>query len=254
MPFEDKCLRSNPARYYFVFLIVLIISIYGGVYSSAAVWDSLHGNASAVLKQETDLVIRQTGYAMGNYGAPIVAIFSLSYVGWIVNHERPACYPISYAASFVVAVCASAISLASVARFISGSSYATEPFLNILLSEFKWSVSPALISVFVAYRVDQRLDPLLQDTDSFGTYLQLVRRLYVCIAIALSVTLLSLQPSLSLTAPPHSAWPVDKLRVVVIGTMFTIGLVMALLAEFCLVAPEACTGAVARCPVRALRL
>jgi len=34
------------------------------------------------------------------------------------------------------------------------------------------------------------------------------------------------------------AWSVEKLRTVIIGTVFTIGLMMALVSEFCLIKPK----------------
>jgi hypothetical protein len=58
-----------------------------------------------------------------------------------------------------------------------------------------------------------------------------------CLFFALLVTLFSAFPSLSISVST-SAWSVDKLRTVVIGTTFIVGLVMALVGEFCLVKPK----------------
>jgi hypothetical protein len=52
------------------------------------------------------------------------------------------------------------------------------------------------------------------------------------------VTGLSVLPAFAISSVSSSAWSVDKLRMVVIGTTFIIGLVMSLVGEFCLVKPK----------------
>ena len=229
VPMDEGITRANPLRYVFIFLVPIIMAVYLGVSASATLWDVLHGNPA--LSQDPDLITRWAGYSMANYGAPIVVVLILSYFGWTVNHQQPASYPISYARIFAIALCVSAFSLASAFKFASGS---PKPFVEILFSDFKWSLSPALVSVYVAYHVDRQIDPLLPDI----AYGQLLQRVAMCAVFALLVTWLSLQPTLSLTPSSPSSWPVDKLRAVIIGTTFTIGLIMALVGEFCLIKPK----------------
>jgi hypothetical protein len=239
VPMDDRVSRSNPIRYLWMFLVALMFSIYVGVSLSAMIWDLLRGDSSSALNQDPDLITRWVGYSMANYGMPILVVLVLSYLGWTVNHEQPSSYPISYARIFAIALCVSAISLACAVKFVSHSPSATKPFVDILFSEFKWSLSPALVSVYVAYHVDRQIDPLLPDIASVGSYRQLLQRIVMCIVFGLIVTWLSLQPTLSLNPATPLAWPVEKLRAVIIGTVFTIGVMIALVGEFCLIKPTA---------------
>jgi hypothetical protein len=95
-----------------------------------------------------------------------------------------------------------------------------------------------LVSVYIAYHMDRQIDPLLPDLGSFRTHWRLSHRLTSCVFFGLLVTGLSLLPSLSIAASSTSGWPVEKLRAVVIGTTFIIGLIMALVGEFCLIKPK----------------
>ena len=238
VPMDDRNSRSNPLRYLSIFLVAIVIAIYVGVSLSAMIWDLLHGDLSSGLRQDPNVFTRWTGYAMFDYGMPILAVLLLCYFGWTVNHEQPYSYPMSYARIFVTALCVSAVSLAFAIKFLSRNPLSLQPFVDIVLSEFKWSLSPALISVYIAYHVDRQIDPLLPDIASSVTYSQMVQRIIMCISFGLIVTWLSLQPSLSLSPSSPSAWPVEKLRAVVIGTTFTIGLIVALVGEFFLIKPK----------------
>jgi hypothetical protein len=237
VPMDNSATRSNPMRYIFIFLAAIIISIYVGVSISAMIWDLIHGDYSNAINQDLDLVTRWIGYSMANYGMPIMVTLLMGYLGWTVNHNQSASYPITYAMIFVVALCVSTLSLTSAVKFVSVSSHATKPFVDLLLLEFKWSLSPALVTLYIAYHVDRQIDPLLPDIASWGSG-QLRQRIIMCVVFALIVTWLSLQPALSLTPSSPTTWPVEKLRAVVIGTTFTIGLVMALVSEFCLIKPR----------------
>jgi hypothetical protein len=235
IPMSYNISRSNPIRYLFVFVVGIIVSIYVGVTVSAMVWDLLHGY-NDMMNQESDLITRWTGYSLANYGMPILIVLVMSYLGWTVNHNQPASYPISYARIFIIALCVSAFSLAFAVKFVSSSSLAAKPFFELLLSEFKWSLSPALVTLYIAYHVDRQIDPLLPDIASWdsGHFRQ---RIVMCVIFAMIVAWLSLQPTLTLTPSSPTTWPVDKLRAVILGTTFTVGLVMALVSEFCLIKP-----------------
>lgn len=238
VPIADRISRSNPMRYLWTFLAAVIFAIYAAVSLSAGTWDVLVGDPSSALNQDPELVTRWTGYGMANYGAPILVALCLSYVGWTRNHNQPASYPIAYARLFIIAMCVSAVALTCAVKYVSASSHSGLPFLTILLSEFRWSLSPALVSVYIAAHVDRQIDPLLPDILTTGTYRELFKRVIMCVVFGLLVTLLSLQPSLVLTPAAGSAWPAAKLRFVVIATVFTIGLTMALVGEFLLVKPR----------------
>jgi len=229
--------RSNPLRYLLVFLVGIIIAISVGVTVSAVGWDLLHGNNNNTTNQDSELITRWIGYSLANYGTPIVIVLAMSYLGWTVNHNQPASYPISYAMIFIVALCVSALSLSLAVKFVSDSTLAEKPFFELLFMEFKWSLSPALVTLYIAYHVDRQIDPLLPDIASWesGRFRQ---RIAMCAVFAMIVAWLSLQPALTLTPTSPTTWPVEKLRAVIIGTTFTVGLVMALASEFCLIKPK----------------
>jgi hypothetical protein len=229
--------RSNPFPYLFVFLTAIIIAISVGVTASAMIWDLLHGNSSNAMNQESELITRWMGYALANYGMPILVALLMSYLGWTVNHDQLASYPISYARIFIISLCVSALSLTLAVKFVSSNTLAAKPFFELLLNEFKWSLSPALVTLYIAYHVDRQIDPLLPDIASWesGRFRQ---RIIMCVVFAVIVAWLSLQPALTLTPTSPTTWPVEKLRAVIIGTTFTVGLVMALASEFCLIKPK----------------
>ena len=236
IPMDARITRSNPFRYVFVFIVGIIIAISVGVTASAMVWDLLLGNTSNAMNQESELITRWIGYALANYGMPILVALLMSYLGWTVNHNQPASYPITYARVFIISLCVSAFSLAFAVKFVSSSSLAAKPFFDLLLMEFKWSLSPALVTLYVAYHVDRQIDPLLPDIASWDSG-RLRQRIIMCVVFAVIVAWLSLEPALTLTPSSPTTWPVEKLRAVIIGTTFTVGLVMALASEFCLIKP-----------------
>jgi hypothetical protein len=136
---------------------------------------------------------------MASYGMPILVVLTLCYFGWTVNPGQRA------------------FSLASAIKFVSENPLAAKPFVEILFSEFKWGLSPALVSVYITYHVDRQIDPLLPDIVSLGTYRQLLQRIIMFVVFARIVAWLSLQPTLSIKPSSPSTWPIDKLRAVIMA-------------------------------------
>jgi hypothetical protein len=62
-----------------------------------------------------------------------------------------------------------------------------------------------------------------------------------CVFFGFLVAGFSALPTLSISVS-FTAWSVDKQRTVVIGTIFIIGLIMALVGEFCLIKPKPASG------------
>jgi hypothetical protein len=230
--------RANPLRYIVIFVVAIMIAIYLGVSLSAMTWDVLRGNSEAALSQNADLVTRWIYYAIASYGMPILVVLLLRYLGWTNDPGLPNSYLISYATIFLVALCVSAICLAIAIKLAGSSQAAARPIGEPVFTSVKWSVSPAVVSVYVAYHVDRQIDPLLPDIGSYGGHWRLPQRLISCVFFGLIVVGFSALPSLSISASSTSAWPVDKLRTVVIGTTFIVGLIMALVGEFWLIKPK----------------
>jgi hypothetical protein len=228
--------RANPLRYVAIYLVAIMVAIYFGVSLSAALWDLLHGNGGAAFSQDPDLITRWIGYALANYGMAIVAVLLLRYLGWTVDASQPNSYLISYASILLVALCASALSLALAIQLAGTSPAATLPYSQIVFASLKWSISPAIVAVYVAYHMDRQIDPLLPDLGSYEHW-RLPQRLISCVFFGMLVTIFSALPAISIQTS-SSAWPVSKLRLVVIGTTFVVGLTMALVGEFFLVKPN----------------
>ena len=229
--------RANPLRYIAIYLVAIMIAIYFGVSLSAALWDLLHGYGGAAFGQDPDLITRWIGYALANYGMAILAVLLLRYFGWTADASQPDSYLISYASIFLVALCVSAACLSLAIKLAGVSQTALLPYPDIVFASLKWSISPAIVSVYVAYHMDRQIDPLLPDLGSYEHW-GLPQRLMSCVFFGMLVTIFSALPAISIQGSPQSAWPVNKLRLVVIGTTFIVGLVMAVVGEFFLVKPK----------------
>ncbi len=228
--------RANPLRYTAIFFVAIMIAIYIGVSLSAMTWDLLHDNLHAALSQDPDLITWWIGYALAIYGMPILAVLLLRYLGWTIDPGQPNSYLISYATVFLVALFVSVTCLAIAIKLAGTSPAATMSVPDLVLTRLKWSISPAVVAVYIAYHVDRQIDPLLPDIGSYDHW-RLPQRLMSCVFFGLLVAGFSALPTLSISAS-FTAWSVDKQRTVVIGTIFIIGLVMALVGEFCLIKPK----------------
>jgi ABC-type amino acid transport substrate-binding protein len=222
--------RANPLRYTAIFVVTIIIAIYLGVSLSAMTWDLLHHNPVTV---DSEIATRWMYYALANYGMPIVAVLLLRYLGWRSDRSQPNSYLISYATIFLVALCVATACL-TIAQMVAGQ-VAMEGFSQQLYNNIKWGISPAVVSIYMAYHVDRQIDPLLPDLGSFEHW-RFPQRLMSCVFFGILVTGFSALPTLSISVS-RSAWPVGKLQLVIIGTTFITGLIMALVGEFLLITP-----------------
>ena len=228
--------RANPLRYTAIFFVAIMIAIYLGVSLSAMIWDLLHDNLHAAISQDPDLITWWIGYALAIYGMPILAVLLLRYLGWTIDPGQPNSYLISYATVFLVALCVSSTSLAIAVKLAGTGQAATMSLPDLVLTRLKWAISPAVVVVYIAYHVDRQIDPLLPDIGS-SEHWRLPQRLMSCVFFGFLVAGFSALPTLSISSS-FTAWSVDKQRTVVIGTIFIIGLIMALVGEFCLIKPK----------------
>jgi hypothetical protein len=228
--------RANPLRYTAIFFVAIVIAIYLGVSLSAMSWDLLHGNLTGALMQDPDLITWWIGYALAIYGTPILAVLLLRYLGWTIDPGQPNSYLISYATIFLVALTVSVTCLAVAIKLAGATQATTLPFLELVVTRLKWGISPAVVAVYIAYHVDRQIDPLLPDIGPYEHW-RLAQRLMSCVFFGFLVAGFSALPALSISVS-FTAWPVDKQRTVVIGTIFIIGLIMALVGEFGLIKPK----------------
>jgi polar amino acid transport system substrate-binding protein len=226
--------RANPLRYSAIFAVAIIIAIYLGVSLSAMTWDLLHHNS---LTFESEIATRWMYYALANYGMPIMAVLLLRYLGWRSDRSQPNSYLISYATIFLVALCVAAASL-TIAQMLAAA--ATDGFGHRLYKNIEWAISPAVVCIYIAYHMDRQIDPLLPDIGSVEHW-RLPQRLMSCVFFAILVTGFSVLPTLSIPVS-RSAWPLAKLQIVILGTTFIVGLIMALVGEFLPVTPARGSG------------
>jgi hypothetical protein len=238
---ENSETRANPLPYVLLFAVTILISINLGVWLSAVLWDLFNPAAAAAAAAPTpadvNLTTRWVYYGLVAYGTPIAVALLLRLVGWSYDHEQPSSYLNSYATIFITALCVSVAALSLATEFSPGPN-AGKPFLDLLYSNFKWGWVPALICVYVVYHVDRQIDPLLPDVGTLGGE-GIAQRLLNCLLFACVATSFAILPTASLSAGPDSAWPTGKLHVVVIGTIFTLAFLMALVSQFGLVKPAA---------------
>jgi ABC-type amino acid transport substrate-binding protein len=227
--------RANPLRYTGIFVVGIIMAIYFGVSLSAMAWDLLHHNPVTL---DPSIATKWMIYALANYGMPIIAVLLLRYLGWRSDRSQPNSYLASYATIFLVALCVAATCLTIaqivIAQVVAGN-VAMDGFGQALYKNINWAISPAVVSIYVIYHVDRQIDPLLPDIGSFEHW-RLPQRLMSCLFFGFLVTGFSVLPTLSISVS-RSSWPVGKLQIVIIGTTFIVGLTMALVGEFLLVAP-----------------
>jgi ABC-type amino acid transport substrate-binding protein len=228
--------RANPLRYTVIFFGAIIIAIYLGVSLSAMAWNLVHHNPSD--PEDATIATKWMFYALANYGMPIMAVLLLRYLGWRSDRTQPNSYLISYATVFLVGLCVAvtcnSVAQMVVAQIIPGQG-ATGGFGQTFYNNIKWGFSPAIVSIYVIYHVDQQIDPLLPDMGPFEHW-RLPQRLMSCVFFGFLVTGFSVLPTLSISVS-RSSWPVGKLHLVIIGTIFIVGLTMALVGEFLIIKP-----------------
>ena len=78
----------------------------------------------------------------------------------------------------------------------------------------------------------------MPDIGGLGAEGRFAHRLAACIVFGLLVVCFSVLPTMSIPASPSPAWSLGKLKAVIVGTVFLVGLIMALVIEFCLIKPK----------------
>ena len=230
-------------RYIVMFVLAIVASIYLGVWLSATICDLVHpatagtGVASSVADETARPRQRWVYYGLAYVRRANRRLPSCCAIcTWSYDAEQPDSYPASYAVDCRVALCVSVASLALATRLGHGA-HAHDQWIDLLSADFKWGWTPALICVYVVYHIDRQIDPLLPDIGKLGGE-GVAHRVLACFSFAILVTLLSALPTASLEVQPDSPWSIEKLRFVVIGTMFVLGFVTALVSQFCLVKPK----------------
>ena len=92
---------ENPLRYWIVYVIALIASVYVGVYASALTYDWLSGQGFNIADYP-DRALTWAMYASANYGVAIIAILLLRFVARSLGNGLHQSHLIMYCWTFLV--------------------------------------------------------------------------------------------------------------------------------------------------------
>jgi hypothetical protein len=223
---------DNPLRYWIIYVIALMGSVYIGVHASAIGYDLATG-AAFNPAQDPDLAMRWVMYSISNYGVAIIVVLLLRLMASSFASDASPSHLVTYCWTFVVALLAGPAGL-TIAVYVWGSpEYVMGKTLVTLYSELmKWGLGPALVCVYISYYLDRQtcadLPDIVHSTETIAW------RVLNCFGFA-SFTLLMLLPwLLKVQSYPDSAWTAAKLHFVSSGATFCAVLGLALAAQFAL--------------------
>ena len=222
---------ENPLRYWIVYVIVLMASVYAGVYASAIFYDALAGKGLHI-GQDFDRARDWVMYSIANYGLAIVVILLLRVVGRALGLGFDRTHLITYCWTFAVAFVVGPFGLAVVVHFFGPDTLQSIPLLPLFYQMLKWGLGPALVCVYISYYLDRQTCRDLPDINhSRSTF---AWRLLNCFAFAAFTVFVLLPPLLSMNAQEGAVWDSAKLRFVATGTTFFVAFGLALAAQFAL--------------------
>jgi hypothetical protein len=223
---------ENPLRYWIIYVIALMGSVYIGVHASAIGYDLATG-AAFNPAQDPDLAMRWVMYSISNYGVAIIVVLLLRLMASSYASDASQSHLVTYCWTFVVAFLAGPAGL-TIAVYVWGSpGYVMGKTLVTLYSDLmKWGLGPALVCVYISYYLDRQtcadLPDIVHSTET------IVWRVLNCFGFA-SFTLLMLLPwLLAVQSYPDSAWTAAKLHFVSSGATFCAVFGLALAAQFAL--------------------
>jgi hypothetical protein len=224
----DAPLHDNPMRYWIVYIVVLIGSVYIGVTVSAVAYDLLEGKG-LVLAQDPNRLLAWVMYSLCNYGLAIVVILLLQFAVSSLTGDSSQSHLTTYCWTFLVAVVVGPCGLTVAVHYFGQGNLQQMPFISLYYSLLRWGLGPALVTVYISYYLDRQSYSDLPEIDSsVGT---IAWRLLNCCGFAAISVFLLLPPLLSLTAP-GATWETNKLRVIAAGTTFCVAFGLALAAQF----------------------
>jgi hypothetical protein len=224
---------ENPLRYWIVYAITLIASVYVGVYAPAIVYDWFSGQGFNI-GEYPDRALAWAMYSLALYGLAIIATLLLRFVARSLGNGVQQSHLIMYCWTFLVAFVVGPFGLAVVVHYFAAvPRFASWSLLQVFYEMLKWGLAPALVAVYISYYLDRQTYRDLPDIDhsrsTFGW------RLLNCFGFAALNVLLLLPPLLSLKVEHSDAnWDSAKLRFIAAGTAFFIALGLALAAQFAL--------------------
>ena len=227
----DTPVQSNPLRYWIIYAIALIVSVYVGVIVSAVAYDFLDGKG-IVLGQDSDRLQAWVLYALCNYGLAIIVVLLLRWMVSSLGADVSQSHLITYCWTFLVSFVVGPAGLTVAVHFFGQPPLNGMPYLELYSKMLKWGLGPALVSVYISYYLERQACSDLPDIDSSAATLW--RRLLNCFGFASGTVFLLLPHLMYLTAPPDAIWVASKLQFVATVTTFCMALRLALAAQFAL--------------------
>ena len=228
---RSPAVTENPMRFWIVYILALMASVYLGVYASGISYDLMTG-AGLNVAQDPQLAQSWIFYSLSNYGVAIVAVLLLRVVSPYLGLGQHQTHLITYCWTFVIALVTGPFGLAIAAHLFGPDKYQHMPLLGVFYEMLQWGLGPALVAVYISYYLDRQTCHDLPDINHSRATIGW--RLLNCIGFAAITLFLMLPPLLAIEAQPGIAWDVSKLRFVSSGTVFLLALGLAIAAQFAL--------------------
>lgn len=215
----------NPLRYWIVYAMALVASVYLGVYASAIAYDWFVGGEFNP-GQDPNRALTWALYSLSNYGLAIIVVLLFRFAGAIRFGHL-----ITYCWTFVVALVTGPFGLSLAVHYFGPKALQDLPFPQLFFEMLKWGLGPALVCVYISYYLDRQTSADLPDINHSPATVGW--RLLNCFGFAAVTLFLLLPPLLAMQqAEPNATWALGKLRFVAAGTTFFIALGLALAAQF----------------------
>jgi hypothetical protein len=223
--------QENPLGYWIIYAVVLVVSVYIGVFASAVGYDLLAGNG-LILAQDPNRTAAWIMYSLCNYGLAILVILLLRVMGRSMQIDPNQSHLVTYCWTFLVGYVLGPLGLTIAVHFFGEGKFPEMPIGVLYLHMLRWGSGPALVSVYISYYLDRMTYHDLPDINHSST--TLIWRLTNSFGFAAVNLILLLPPLLSMTAQPNAVWDTAKLRFIATGCTFSIALGLALAAQFAL--------------------
>ena len=223
--------QENPLGYWIIYAVVLVTSVYIGVFASAVGYDLLAGNG-LIFAQDPNRTAAWIMYSLCNYGLVILVILLLRVAGRSMQIDSNQSHLLTYCWTFLVGYVLGPFGLTVAVHFFGEGKFPEMPIGLLYLHMLRWGSGPALVSVYISYYLDRMTYHDLPDINHSST--TLIWRLANSVGFAAVNVILLLPPLLSMTAQPNAVWDTAKLRFIATGCTFSIALGLALAAQFAL--------------------
>src|SRR5262249_48139806 len=150
----DAPVSRNPLRYWIIYAIALIFSVYIGVIVSAISYDLLDGKG-LVLSQDPDRLQAWVLYSLCNYGLAIVVVLLLRWMMSSLGGVSQS-HLITYCWTFLAAFVVGPAGLTVAVHFFGQPPLNGMPYPDLYFRMVRWGLGPALVSVYISYYLDRQ--------------------------------------------------------------------------------------------------